>query len=483
MAIDEELFFARRLGYGLKRDETVGASIRDWAIKQLSEAPPLDYYGPDNQNLRHLLPPLADPIPDYQEASRLVGLYYNKTLDLEAKQDTMPPQEFGNLYSHEVNQPQNTFPTWREALLRTLTAVNGPSPVFERFWQFWVNHFAIKAENMSSLWYGPHTRLIRSHMTGTFAQMLQDAELQPAMLFYLDNFSSTGPHSPGGRQNDGETINENLARELFELHTMSPAGEYTQRDIIETSYALSGWGFYSGQRGQTIRKMPTGVLFDIDRHEPGKRIILGKTYGTGNKGRDQAPKLIADLAIHPATAQFLSWKLVRHFVADDPPDDSVGRVKDAFIQSGGDMKTIHIAVVDEVLAKGHDTEKFTTPVTWLHMVHRTTDAPVSTTPPASGTYWIDLLLAELGQGYNTSPQPNGFSDLKNDWTSKELLERRVRYAYMTSGRTKGEMFPFLSEYAVRLAGADSDLVSAMSKAEAPLFAVTILLASPQFMRT
>ncbi|MEJ0012655.1 MAG: DUF1800 family protein [Bauldia sp.] len=463
MIHDEELFFARRLGYGLKQGEAISGGVRDWAVAQISEVPPLDFYGSDGKSIRSQLPDYAEPVPGYEEATRLVGF------------------NFDNERIADQTAQEKLYPEWREALLRSLTAVNGPSPVFERFWAFWVNHFAVKAEQMTTMWYGPHTRLIRSHMTGKFAEMLRDAELQPAMLYFLDNVFSTGPHSPSGLDGPGESINENQARELFELHTMSPEGGYTQADVIQAAYALTGWSFYDGKREQKKRNAPFGVYWDFDRHEPGPRTIMGKKYGTSHRGQDQAPQLIADLAAHPATAQFISWKLIRHFVADDPPADSVARVRDAWMQSGGDLKVVHTAVIDEVIAEAPDHEKFSNPETWLHQMHRTASIAVPLTRPRGG-HTINILCDELGQGYAAAPQPNGYPDRKSDWISKELLERRARYAYLASSSIAAETVPYLHDFAIRLAGKDSDLVAAMQRATKPEAAATILLASPQFMR-
>ena len=486
MALDEELFFARRLGYGLKQGETIGGSVRDWAIKQISEVPPLDFYGPDGQSIRSTLPPYAEPVADYAEATRLVGIYFNKEHELEKLAGTMPDAQLNEKIYHEVDLPQKWYPEWRDALLRSLTIVNGPSPVFERFWLFWVNHFSVKSEQMTALWYGPHTRLIRSHMTGKFSEMLRDAILQPAMVYYLDNFVSIGPHSISRRAGTAGTVNENLARELLELHTMSPAGGYTQQDVVQLSYALSGWQFFAAKfddGGILKTPPPFGSFFFFDKHEPGNRSVLGKTYDGANKGKDQAPQIITDLAVNPATAEFISRKLLRHFLADDPPDDSVANVHDAWVQSGGDLPTIHAAVIDEVLTKGHEYEKFSTPEIWFHQLHRTASLPVPTfLPKNSGVYWINLLFDELGQGYGSALQPNGYSDLKADWISKELLERRARYANLAARRINEEALAYLGDFGVRLAGPDSDLVAAMKQADNPAIAATVLLASPQFMR-
>lgn len=481
--VDEELFFARRLGYGLKHGESIGSNVRDWAIGQITNIPELSFYGEDGTNIQKLLPTYAKPIIDYGEATHMMGVYWDKERILLQSQAKADREEWIRQMDYEMHRPRAVYPQWREALARSLTAVNGPSPVFERFWAFWVNHFAVNAEDVTKLLYGPHTRTIRSHMTGKFQDMLQDAILQPAMVYYLDNFLSAGPNSSLGRS--GDTINENLARELLELHTMSPAGGYTQDDVLETAYALSGWGFYSGKSDEEPKKnkkTPFGRMFDLRRHEPGTRRILGKTYGKANKGKDQAPELMADLAVHPATAHFLAFKLARHFIADEPPEDSVTRIQEAWLGSGGDLVTVHTAVIDEVLTKALGTVKFSTPIQWLHHLHRTSGIPVPRASPYQGDYWISVLLEELGQGFDIPLQPNGYSDLEADWISKQLLERRVRYAGVTAFKAKPAMHEYLMDYAVRLTGEKSELVVAMQGSGVPMAATTILLSSPQFMR-
>ena len=255
-----------------------------------------------------------------------------------------------------------------------------------------------------------------------------------------------------------------------------------QADVVQAAYALTGWSFYAGKFDEKKRNVPFGVYWDFDRHEPGPRTILGKKYGTSHRGQDQAPQLIADLAVHPATAKFISWKLIRHFVADEPPADSVSRVREAWMQTGGDLKTVHTAVIDEVIAKAPDNEKFSNPETWLHQMHRTAEIALPLREPKSGGYTINIVFDELGQGYAAAPQPNGYPDRKPDWISKELLERRARYAYLASSSIAEEKITYLRDFAIRLAGKDSDLVAAMQRATKPEAVATILFASPQFMR-
>ncbi len=492
MIADAELFFSRRLGYGLAPAEAIGPDIRDWAIRQISEIPPLDFYGPDGSNIRGHFPDFAEPVPDIGNATRLWGEYANKETDLQNQVGKMPAGEWEKKINAEVYLPRTDYPSWRECLVRSLTAVNGPSPVFERFWSFWVNHFAVNSNAFTKLLYGPHTRAIRARMTGKFADMLHDAILNPAMLYYLDNFVSTGPHSPTGLAGK-ETINENLARELLELHTMSPAAGYTQDDVIQTAYALSGWSFYGGERNQRDipKSTPYGTYFNSHRHEPGTRKILGKTYDKGGKnGSGQAPALIADLAARSETVQFLSRKLARHFIADNPPDDSVANIAAAWSNSGGDMIAIHTAVIDEVLRKGPENPKFLNPETWLYQAHRMTGVDVPETPIWSygddnSTYWISAVVEELGQPYGEPLQPNGWSDLEADWISNVLVERRLRYALQMGKKVKDKAatMSHLTDVANRLAGPDSPLAASMKAGGDSAETLAVFLASPEFLRT
>ena len=181
----------------------------------------------------------------------------------------------------------------------------------------------------------------------------------------------------------------------------------------------------------------------------------------------------------------LATKLARHFVADEPPDDSVQRIRDAWMQSKGDLVTVHTAVIDEVIAKGPDNPKFTTPQNWVYLAHRTAHAPLPLAemwgrdPKA---IWVSALLEEMGQAYGGVPQPNGWSDLAADWLSKELINRRLRYALKIGLSTPGSIAEHLESTAQRIAGAESDLGKTVAAADSVLDKATILLSSPQFMR-
>lgn len=482
MIIDADVFFARRLGYGLRQGEVLGASPRDWAVAQLSTIPPLDFYGSDGESIRHQFPDFVEPVTTMEEACRLHGVYQDVEEEMFAKAGEMDPSEWDRETEQRVWRPMQANPSWADCIVRSLTAINGPSPVFERFWSFWVNHFAVNAPFNIKLFYGPHTRAIRASMTGKFRDMLPRAILNPAMLFYLDNHLSTGPNSEMAKRSK-ETINENLAREVLELHTVSPAAGYTQEDVIQAAYALSGWRYFTGSKVEGIATgNPYGTWFMAERHEPGERTIMGRAYHGRNQGRNQAPQLLDDLAGDPLTAQHLSLKLLRHFLADDPPADSIKRVADIWMATDGDLLAVHTAVIDEVIAHGAEYQKFTTPENWLFQMHRTSDFPLPKGAIWTDQVWINALYSELGQGFDETPQPNGWSDLEADWTSKELLDRRLRYAYSTcSTYQRPAHYDHFLDYATRIAGPDSLLVQTIKSAP-PLDAGLLLFASPDFMR-
>ena len=261
--------FARRVGYGLKFDEAIPADAIEWASSQLSSIPKLGVIQPDGSDL------LDDanfkknkdhvPIPEMSEAVKLWGQLHNRWMEINELADTMPPSQWDELMQKEVYFRRADIVQWRDCLCRTSTAAHGEASVFEKFWTFWVNHFAVHARHFTKLFYGPHTRIIRSHMLGHFNDLARNAILNPAMLEYLDNIFSTGPNSLMVKKkwDPGATINENLAREVLELHTIGTAADFNQDDVIQMTYALTGWGIYSGKKdeleGRSIRGQEFGV--------------------------------------------------------------------------------------------------------------------------------------------------------------------------------------------------------------------------------
>ena len=501
MAVDQNLFFARRLGFGLAPGENLPVPPRDWAMEQVRSIPPLDFIGKDGASVFDQLkapveldglirsndPSVLKPFADFSEACKMWERYRATFDKLMAAGKKMPPDQYDRLEYEEIVYPYMFIPRWRDCLRKTLTAVNGKSPVFERFWMFWNNHFTVSTtEAEIKLYYGPHITNIRRRMTGSFADMLFDAIANPAMLLYLSNDMSVGPHSRKAHDPnaDNRDLNENLGRELLELHTVSPAAGYSQKDVTEAAMIFTGWQQYAGPatQGKLPASVPYGAYFFAPAHEPGPHTVMGKTYKPRGKGDNQLHDLIGDLAVHPETVKHLSLKLARHFIADAPPQDCVDRIARKFAESSGDLVAIHSAVIDEVLALATTYPKLTTPENWLVQAYKLSGADIPLSPPRGGSELISWVFKELGQSFDECPQPNGWSDRKGDWLSKEMLDRRVREAYRIGTASAAFSNDELADYASRLAGADSPLVLLVRRAELRGVAFGLLMASPQFLK-
>src|SRR4051812_11036579 len=244
-----------------------------------------------------------------------------------------------------VPEPPNIIQkTYRaEALARLQRARIADCGLLERLVVFWSNHFCISANKggLARMWAGAFEReAIRPYVLGRFGDMLKAAEQHPAMLFFLDNQQSLGPESRAGELRK-RGLNENLAREIMELHTLGVGGGYSQDDVTSLARIITGWT-YAGRQGQL--GVPGTFAFNANAHQPGAQRLLGKIYEAN--GLAQGEAVLADIARHPSTAKFIATKFARHFVADDPPPALVTRLADAFGNSDGDLKALATALLD-----------------------------------------------------------------------------------------------------------------------------------------
>ena len=242
-------------------------------------------------------------------------------------------------------QPPNVIRrTYRsEALARIQRAVIADCGLVERLVAFWSNHFCISANKggLARMWAGSFEReAIRPYVLGRFGDMLKAVEQHPAMLFFLDNQQSLGPELRAG-ENRKRGLNENLAREIMELHTVGVGGGYSQDDVTSLARIITGWT-YAGRKGQL--GAPGTFVFNANAHQPGAQRVMGKVYQ--NAGVAQGEAALTDLARHPSTARFIATKFARHFVADDPPLAVVSRLQGVFLASDGDLKALAMALLD-----------------------------------------------------------------------------------------------------------------------------------------
>jgi uncharacterized protein (DUF1800 family) len=358
-----------------------------------------------------------------------------------------------------------------DAMARFQRAANAQVGFVERLVHFWSNHFCVSAAK------GPIVRAtagcfereaIRPHVLGRFADMLKAVETHPAMLFYLDNARSLGPNSPAG-QRGKRGLNENLAREILELHTLGVHGGYTQADVTSLARIITGWTF-AGRAGR-IGKPGTFVFLPMG-HEPGDHTLLGRVYKAG--GMEQGLSALDDLARHPATARHIATKFAVHFVADEPPSSLVERLAKTFVDSEGDLKAIANALIDSEEAWSPPLSKLRTPEEFLLAAMRATDR----LPEDPGAVLAPLNV--MGMPLWQPPGPNGWPDTVAVWASAEGMKLRLDVSAAIAARMKELINP--SELLQTIAGeaASRETRQAVGRAESRQQGLALLLMSPEF---
>lgn len=362
---------------------------------------------------------------------------------------------------------------------RIASALVTPAPFVERLVHFWSNHFAVSADKISvtPLAGSFEFEAIRPHVLGKFVDLLRAAERHPAMLLYLDQAESIGPNSRFGQRPRVAArkggLNENLAREILELHTLGVRTGYSQTDVTEFARALTGWTVPGIGRRTGAREVTGGFSFVEELHEPGTRTVLGKSYG--QPGEAQAMAVLDDLARHPATAKHIATKLSIHFAGDKPPPQMVARLEKAFLDSNGDLPTIYRAIIASPEAWQNQALKFRSPWEWSLAALRATG---QTTPALNSGVGLQT---QLGQEVWKPGQPNGFDDTASTWAGPDGLMRRVEAAERLAQRSPEVDARALSTrlFPDALSPATSE---ALRRAESPGQALALLLVAPEMMR-
>jgi uncharacterized protein (DUF1800 family) len=361
-----------------------------------------------------------------------------------------------------------------EALARIQRAMVADGGFVERLVVFWSNHFCISANKgaLARIWAGSFEReAIRPHVLGRFGDMLKAVEQHPAMLFFLDNQQSLGPQSRAG-ENRKRGLNENLAREIMELHTLGVGGGYTQDDVTSLARIITGWSF-AGRQGKL--GVPGSFIFNANAHQPGPQQLLGKTYPSD--GIAQGEAALADIARHPSTAKFIAAKFVRHFVADDPPPALVARLQDVFLTSDGDLKALAAALVDSDAAWQAPQAKMRSPYEFLIATGRL----LSSRLPEDPSRYLGGLNV-LGQPLWSPAGPNGFPDTSAAWAAPEGMKLRLDISAQTASRVADGLDPRDLLELVAADAASSDTRHTIERAESRQQALALLLMSPEFQR-
>ena len=319
-----------------------------------------------------------------------------------------------------------------EAIVKQLTAnrlvraVESRRQLQEVLTDFWLNHFNIDIGKGEEKWLLPdfERTAIRTHEFGKFRDLLGATARHPAMLFYLDNQNSRvpGPRGQGG-------INENYAREILELHTLGVDGGYTQADVTELARILTGWSI------DDIRTAPV-FLFRDKAHDKGVKRFLGLFMATGG-GQEEGERALDLIARHPSTAHFISLKLARYFVADNPPPALVARMAEAFRRTDGDLRAVYRELFEspEFWSRQAYRAKIKKPVQFVVSAVRTLGGEIDLESPAVGR-----ALAMMGEDLYKCAPPTGYRDNAETWVNPGAMVSRLNFAVrLAADRIDGAM--------------------------------------------
>jgi uncharacterized protein (DUF1800 family) len=354
-----------------------------------------------------------------------------------------------------------------EAKARIDAALNAEIGFAERLTWFWSNHFCVSAaKNGVRPLAGAYEReAIRPHVLGRFADMLMAVETHPAMLIYLDNARSTGPNSQAGRDR-GRGLNENLAREILELHTLGVRTVYTQDDVTSFAKILTGWTVVLPQQEHGGE-----FIFNPRMHEPGVHALIGAKMD--HAGFDQGRAALDILARHPATARHIAEKLVRHFVSDRPVPALTDKLTSRFIKTDGDLKEVAKTLVTAPESWNADDRKLKRPAEWMVAAARATGAAPDIT---AFTQAQNL----LGEPLWRPAAPKGFSDEDAAWI--DGLAQRLDVANDVARRVADTADPQATLDIALGPLATDETRTAIRRAESRPQALTLLFMAPEFQR-
>ena len=457
---------ANRFGLGARPGELerIGGEPRGWLKSQIAGTPlapgELGVLKPSDEILRAFFAAREERKEEREAA---------------AKAD--PVQKAGNLIRDTL------LPHYlAQAEARVRIAARTDMPFRERLVQFWTNHFAVSIDKPICLGIAGalENEAIRPHVTGHFVELLRAVEQHPAMIAYLDNQASAGPDSQIARFASRRAnvphkvgINENLAREILELHTLGVDGGYTQNDVTRFAHVLTGWSI-GGGKGRLAGGTPGRYYFRENLHQPGPQSLLGKTYT--QSGEAQGLAVLADLARHPSTAHHLASKLARHFIADDPAPESVEAIAAAFRSSDGHLPSMYRALIDSSAAWDPQPAKFKTPQDFIYSAYRAFDIA----PPEQRALLAPFEI--LGQRIYSPGSPAGWPDTSRDWDGADALMKRIEWSVAVGDRLASIRTPLATAGQALGPMLSQHTEDALQRAATTPQALSLFLLSPEFQR-
>ena len=440
------------------------------------------------------------PIANFTSEQAITGYYHYKLQEKRATSMQAQQDENKVAINHkEKNDSANSmamqdYKATRKSLVTSaknlaqqtaLAHIDHAQPLQARVLDFFSNHFSVSRGNLLATLLAPtlEVEALAPHLNGHFSDMLKAVIQHPAMLMYLNNEKSIGPNSLTGqrqrkkKQTKPQGVNENLAREILELHTLGVGSGYTQGDVIELAKSITGWSV-----GSVERQVQPGFIFRANAHEPGPRKLLNNTYQDDKNTHSQGLTMLEDLANHPATAAHISKKLALHFISDTPSNALVSSMKDTWIASKG-----HIPSVIKTLIHHKDSwhlhtqtnpQKFKTPRDLVLSACRA----CGVSKPSPSLY---NTLEILGHGFFNAGSPKGYADTQDAWLGASALHSRLEWAnHFASVIAKRKATPEPAALAVFALGPllTSNTLKHIKRAESKQQALALLLMSPEFQR-
>lgn len=423
----QALHVLRRLAYGPSPqdwDEVRRVGAAAWVGAQLQpERLPDDAVAQKLAGLSTLsmsMEDLMDHYPPLKEQARELGVPLETDEDRKALREMLGKDKLPQAVADEL---------LTQKLVRS---VESRRQLQEVLVDFWFNHFNVSAEKGPVRWMvtAYERDAIRPYVFGRFRDLLGATARHPAMLFYLDNWSSVRegfePRKGKGKGQSPQGLNENYARELLELHTLGVDGGYTQADVREVARAFTGWSIEKPRKAPVFR-------FRAPTHDREEKVILGQRLPAGG-GMEDGEHVLDMLARHPATARFIATKLARKFVADEPPPALVERLSKVFLQTDGDLRAVYTALFTspEFWSDAAFGAKTKTPlelvVSGIRALGGTTD----------GGRPLARAVEQMGEPLYRAPAPTGFSERAEPWVNAGALVHRLNFALaLSTGRVKG----------------------------------------------
>jgi uncharacterized protein (DUF1800 family) len=454
---------SNRFGLGPRPDELrrIGADPRGWLHTQLEGGPRPE-------------PWLSKVAPSHQTLGKILQKFYRmRSLTKSQKRGS-------------GNNRQDALADMRRELKKSLTrtqiqqlgarmqmGIETREPFRERLTHFWSNHFTVSTSGGKRLIVTSCTayeaETVRRHLDGYFADMLVAVEQHPVMLAYLDNLQSLGPNSRVGRRRSKRGLNENLAREILELHTLGVGGGYGQDDVTSLARIITGWTIANDRQ---IPGEPGRFVFMNAMHEPGTHRLLGKAYA--EDGVHQGERALKSLAAHPSTSRFIATKLVRHFVADEPPAAAVEHVARIFRDTDGHLPSVHGSLVDMEACWNPEQAKLKTPNELVISALRGLDFPRLPEKRLLGP------LELLNQYPFTAQSPAGWPDSTEHWGSPNALLQRIDWSTQVGERVGSAREPDALLAHMSSPRGNDALRLSIERAASASQGIALLLAGPDF---